>query len=174
MHFGNRTISRSRSLSTPYLVFVTVLIGGILVKYNYAAIRFYNVPLGFGLLVRSGIVVLLGGYLATPLLRARRGRSLLLGVTVVYTAFFLSNFYYNRYFRNYLSYNDILMGQGVRPFRVVARQLFRPADVLSVVDLLVLVYAWYRLRHRDRATGVWPLLRGELRRCLWNPAAVWI
>jgi hypothetical protein len=65
----------------------------------------------------------------------------LLWFLLLYTVlYFLPNLYYNRYFGNYLSYNDILMGQGFTPVSVLARQLLRAWDIFFVGDLLLLGY----------------------------------
>lgn len=143
-----------------YFLFLFAL--GFLVKYNYALLVIYNVPSVTGLLLRNVVHLLLVAYLATPLVRGRKGRSLLLLILFVYTViYFLPNLYYNRYFGNYLSYNDILMGQGFTPVSVLARQLLRPWDILFVGDLLLLGYLARRLNGSGVEEGIRSLLKGN-------------
>lgn len=54
--------------------------------------------------------------------------------------FFLANLWYNRYFGNYLSLTDMTMGQGVRPFKVLIRQLIRWQDIVFIIELPFLSY----------------------------------
>ncbi|MCF7944796.1 MAG: LTA synthase family protein, partial [Spirochaetia bacterium] len=55
------------------------------------------------------------------------------------------NIWYNRYFGNYLSLSDILMGRGVRPVKVLFLQLMKPIDILFLSDAAVLLYIRLRL-----------------------------
>ncbi|MFW5826673.1 MAG: LTA synthase family protein [Alkalispirochaeta sp.] len=126
-------------------------------KYTYAALMIYNAPALPGLAVRNVVYLIVIAIVAAPLASSRRGRSILLLVLGIYTLFFLANLYYNRYFGNYLSYNDVLMGQGVRPFRVLTRHLFRPWDIVFILDSIGLWYLWYRLR--DNLGDQWPFRR---------------
>ncbi|MFW6230210.1 MAG: LTA synthase family protein [Halanaerobium sp.] len=61
-------------------------------------------------------------------------------VYILFTVFFLANLWYNRYFGNYLSMTDMTMGQGVRPFTVLIRQLFLFKDILFLFEFPFLIY----------------------------------
>ncbi|MFP4629993.1 MAG: LTA synthase family protein [Desulfohalobiaceae bacterium] len=122
--------------------FGLVLLLGFLCKYSYLCFFIYSVPslagLGIKLLVLTAIAVLY----VFPLLQNKRARMSLLGLFLVFTFFCLANIWYNRYFGNYLSLSDIMLGQGVRPFKVLVRQLMRPQDLLFLVDVLALIFIY--------------------------------
>ena len=151
-----------RGLSRYHRYFLLVFALGFLVKYNFALLVIYNVPSARGLLLRNLLHLLLIGYLGTPLVRSRKGRALLLWILLLYTVlYFLPNLYYNRYFGNYLSYNDILMGQGFTPVSVLARQLLRPWDIFFVGDLLLVGYLTRRLKGSGTEESIRNLLEGR-------------
>ncbi|MFW5695809.1 MAG: hypothetical protein ACOCYB_11615, partial [Alkalispirochaeta sp.] len=77
---------------------MTVLAVGLLAKYTYAALMIYNAPPLPGLVVRNVVYLTIIAIVAAPLTTSRRGRSILLSIVGIYTLFFLSNLYYNRYF----------------------------------------------------------------------------
>lgn len=149
-----------KDLSKDATLFLLIFVVGFLLKNNYSLLLIYRVPVVSGVVVRNLFHLLLLFTLGVHLTASRNGRVFLLTVLGVYTVFFLGNLYYNRYFGNYLSYNDLLMGQGVRPVRVLARQLWRPWDVLFIADLPAIGFFFHRLNGEGSRTS----LRAALRR----------
>lgn len=152
-----------KGLSKDAAAFLLIFAVGFLLKNNYSLLLIYRVPLASGLLVRNLFHLLLLSTLGVHLTKSRNGRILLLTILALYTAFFLGNLYYNRYFGNYLSYNDILMGQGVRPVRVLTRQLWRIWDVLFIADLPAIFFLGRRLNGEGSETTLRTALRRGVR-----------
>ncbi|MFO7912924.1 MAG: LTA synthase family protein [Desulfotignum sp.] len=111
---------------------------GFLFKYNYLSVVIYQVPFIAGLVIKNLVLFLFLYLYILPLLENRKYRPLVFGFLLVFTLFCLSNIWYNRYFGNYLSLSDMVMGQGARPVKVIARQLFRVYDILFVLDLVLI------------------------------------
>ncbi|MFN2357123.1 MAG: LTA synthase family protein [Desulfotignum sp.] len=111
---------------------------GFLFKYNYLSVVIYQVPFITGLVIKNIILFLVLYLYALPLYENRKFRNLAFGFLCVFTFFCLSNIWYNRYFGNYLSLSDMVMGQGFRPVKVIARQLFKVQDIFFVLDLLLI------------------------------------
>jgi len=111
---------------------------GFLFKYNYLSVAIYQVPFITGLVVKNLILFLVLYLFALPLYENRKFRNLAFGFLLVFTFFCLSNIWYNRYFGNYLSLSDMMMGQGARPVKVIVRQLFRVQDLFFVLDLFLI------------------------------------
>ncbi len=155
----NNCSGKSREL----LIFNLAFIGGFLLKYNMLQIRVYHAPSVMLLLARNLLFLLVILVFLLPLMYHRRGRKILLVWYLVFTAFFFMNIWYNRYFGNYLSISDILMGRGMRPVRVIALQLLRPIDALFVLNavLLCIVYMFSR---RTIDLHVRPLVLGQYRK----------
>jgi len=105
-------------------------------------IQILQIPSIKGLLLKNVVMFLFFLAFILPLIRNKRGREFLFWFLLAFTAFFLFNIWYNRYFGNYLSLNDILMGRGFRPFKVLVRQLLQPIDLVFMIDFLIL--AFYR------------------------------
>jgi lipoteichoic acid synthase len=127
---------------------VWVFLIGFLFKYNYLSVVIYQVPFIAGLVVKNLVLLLVFYLYILPLYDNRRYRRILFGFLLVFTFFCLSNIRYNRYFGNYLSLSDMVMGQGARPVKVIARQLFRVQDTFFVLDLfLIFIFAM-----RDRVS----------------------
>lgn len=112
---------------------------GFLMKYNYLAMRVYQVPSVTLLGIRNVLFVVLFILWIHPIAYRSRGRIFLIVFSLLCTAFFFMNVWYNRYFGNYLSISDMLMGRGMRPAKVLLLQLIRAWDALLLLDSIALV-----------------------------------
>lgn len=125
--------------------FFTLLLIGFLVKYNYFNWYIFNVP-SLKILVLKNIILILFFFLVSGLILKNKKRKII--TLVIYSFFsflFISNLYYNRYFGNYLSLTDIIMGQGIRPFRVLTRQLIVWwFDLLLIFDIPILIFLTFK------------------------------
>ncbi|MFP4618631.1 MAG: LTA synthase family protein [Spirochaetaceae bacterium] len=119
-------------------LFLLIFTLGYLVKYNYLSVFIFNVPFAGGLIARNLVFLLLIYGIALPLIYNRRVRYLLMMFLVLLTIFCISTLWYSRYFGNYLSISDILMGRGIRPFKVLLFQIGRISDVLFLADIVAL------------------------------------
>ncbi|MBS3811957.1 MAG: sulfatase-like hydrolase/transferase [Halanaerobiales bacterium] len=122
--------------------FILVFLIGFFFKYNYLMIQILHIPSIKGLLLKNVVMFLFFLAFIMPLIRNKLGKEFLFWFLFAFTVFFLFNIWYNRYFGNYLSLNDILMGRGFRPFKVLVRQLFQPIDLVFIIDFFIL--AFYR------------------------------
>lgn len=122
--------------------FGLVLLLGFIFKYSYLCIFIYSVPTLTGLSIKILLLAAFTILYVFPLLHNKRARMSLLGLFLAFTFFCLANIWYNRYFGNYLSLSDMMLGQGFRPFKVLVRQLLRPQDLLLFIDVLALIYLY--------------------------------
>ncbi len=126
------------ALSNDQKLYAAFFLLGFLLKYNYLALQIFQVPSLTGLIFKNGIIVLFIFVYVLPLVQNRQGRNVVLYFLFAFSVFFLLTIWYNRYFGNYLSLSDILMGRGVRPFKVLLNHLMRPYDAVFILDCLVL------------------------------------
>lgn len=111
---------------------------GFLFKYNFLALFIFHAPSITGLLLRNLVLVLLIWAVFVPLLNSRRARLIAFVLLIGWTVFFISTLWYSRYFGNYLSISDIMMGRGVRPFKVLLLQIGRVYDPAFFIDILLI------------------------------------
>lgn len=111
---------------------------GFLFKYNFLALLIFHAPSITGLLLRNLVLLLLIWVVLVPLLNSRRVRLITFLILIGWTVFFISTLWYSRYFGNYLSISDIMMGRGVRPFKVLLLQIGRVYDPVFFVDIFLI------------------------------------
>ncbi|MGM0444941.1 MAG: LTA synthase family protein [Bacillota bacterium] len=124
-----------------------VFLLGFLFKYNFLFIKVFNTPNLLLLLSKNVIILLFIIFFIFPLAKNKKGREFIFWFMFIFTLFFLFNIWYNRYFGNYLSLSDMMMGQGFRPFKVLLLQLFKIIDLLFIVDIVIL--AFYRTKEKQ-------------------------
>ncbi|MFO7931737.1 MAG: sulfatase-like hydrolase/transferase [Desulfosalsimonas sp.] len=120
--------------------FAACFVIGLLVKYNYLFLQIFQIPSITGLILKNLVAILIIYITAIPLIRNKKGRYAVFTFLLAFTCYFLSNLWYSRYFGNYLSLSDILMGQGARPLTVLIRQISRPYDLLFTLDLILILF----------------------------------
>lgn len=126
------------------LFFIFLLIG-FLIKYNYFNWYIFNVPSLSILILKNLIVILAFVLLYGIVLKSKKRKIFTLIIYLIFSFFFIANLYYNRYFGNYLSLTDMIMGQGVRPFRVLTRHLVNwDLDLFLIFDIPILIYLTYK------------------------------
>jgi phosphoglycerol transferase MdoB-like AlkP superfamily enzyme len=98
-----------------------------------------------------------------PLLISKKIRQRLFFMLFIFTFFFVVNYWYNRYFGNFLSINDIFAGEGTGTFsmyQVLFTHIFKFRDLLIILDLALLGLFGFNslpdLKLTD-AWGLWPL-----------------
>ncbi|MGM0602001.1 MAG: LTA synthase family protein [Bacillota bacterium] len=128
-------------LSKKEKYFAIILFAGFLLKYNYLLLRIFYVPSITGVLLRNILFVLLFIKFLQPLIHNREGRLKLFFFAFVFTVIFMSNYWYNRYFGNYLSFFDIVLGEGTGSFsmvEVLIKQIIKIYDLLFIMDIILL------------------------------------
>ncbi|MFW5736166.1 MAG: LTA synthase family protein [Halanaerobium sp.] len=132
--------------------FFIFLVIGFLIKYNYFNWYVFNVP-SLRILVLKNIIVLLAFILVSGIVLKNKKRKIItLFIYLIFSFFFIANLYYNRYFGNYLSLTDIIMGQGVRPFKVLTRHLINWwLDFFLLFDIPVLIYLTVKSKAKTSA-----------------------
>ncbi len=129
-----------KNLTKIQTYFSIILIFGFLLKYNFFVLYIFQVPSITGLIFKNLLIILILYWLIVPVIQNKKARLILLLLLLFFTIFILSNLWYNRYFGNYLSLSDILMGTGFRPFEVLLRQLISIYDLFFVFDIFILFY----------------------------------
>lgn len=120
--------------------FLIFLLVGFLIKYNYLNLKIFNIPVFGSLFFRNLVILLVFSLIAKYLIKGQKAYVITFIAYTIFLIFFLANLWYNRYFGNYLSLADITMGQGVRPFKVLIRQLFLLKDILFIFEMPILIY----------------------------------
>ena len=117
-----------------------LLVFGVLIKYNYLIWSVFQAPSLISLLFKNIIITAFIILLFDSFTKNNKRKKLTFAIYFFFLIFFLANLWYNRYFGNYLSLTDITMGQGIRPFKVLIRQLIRWQDIIFIIELPFLTY----------------------------------
>ncbi|MGM0438589.1 MAG: LTA synthase family protein [Bacillota bacterium] len=149
MHILNNLTKQEKYFAITFLV-------GFLIKYNYLLLRIFSVPSTVGLILKNLFLVLVIACFLFPLVKEKKGRYFLLTILILFSLLFIANLWYNKYFGNYLSFNDITMGQGVRPFKVLFRQIINIWEIIFVLDLILLIYFLNKTKYKKyKANNKW-------------------
>jgi phosphoglycerol transferase MdoB-like AlkP superfamily enzyme len=133
-------------------LFFILLVLGFLIKYNYFNWYIFNVPSLSILFLKNAIILIAFILISGLILKNKQRKILTLIFYLFFSLLFIANLYYNRYFGNYLSLTDMMMGQAVRPFRVLVRQLINWwPDLFLVFDIPILVYLTYQAKSETPA-----------------------
>ena len=119
-------------------IFSITFLLGFLIKYNIIMIHIFNVPSTISMFFRNLALILFILYFIFPFLGKRSGRIFIFTISFLFTFIFLSNYWYNRYFGNYLSISEITTGEGYNPLGVVFRHIFNFYDPLFIIDLILM------------------------------------
>jgi len=111
-----------------------------LVKYNYFSWYILQSVSIITLITKNLILILFLLLIADSLFKSNKRIYFTFVVYLFFTLFFFANLWYNKYFGNYLSVADMTMGQGIRPIKVLFRQLTGWIDLLFVFEFPVLIY----------------------------------
>lgn len=118
--------------------FAIIFLLGFIFKYNFLFIRVFHIPSYTGLIWKNIIIIISIIVFVFPLVKNKRSREYFFWFLFTFTIFILLNLWYNRYFGNYLSLSDMMMGQGFRPFKVLLRQLLHITDFIFFIDIIIL------------------------------------
>ncbi|MEJ6950198.1 LTA synthase family protein [Natronospora cellulosivora (SeqCode)] len=142
-------MSKLNKLNSRGKIFITILILGFLFKYNFLFLRILYVPSISGLILRNIAFMAIFILLLLPLGNSKKGRIFLFLLSIAFTSMFMSNFWYNRYFGNFLSVNDMILGEGTGTFSlfsVLLRHIIRPYDILFILDIFLLAFFIPRMK----------------------------
>ena len=117
-----------------------LMILGFLLKYNYFNWHIFQATSIYSLIIKNLVIILFTMISINFLLKNKRNIYFTFFFYLMFTFFFFANLWYNKYFGNYLSVADITMGQGIRPFKVLFRQLISWFDLLFIFELPILIY----------------------------------
>ncbi len=132
-----------KNLTKRQKLFAVIFMGFFLLKYNFLFIQIFYVPSISGLIIKNLILILIFVYFLTPLLKTKIGRILLLSISFLFTVLFMSNYWYNVYFGNYLTISDIIQGEGTNSLSLIPvlfRQIIKPYDFIFIIDILLLIF----------------------------------
>lgn len=116
------------------------LVLGFLIKFNYFNWHIFQLNLIYTLIMKNLVIILVSLISVNFLLKDKKRIYITFFFYLLFTAFFFANLWYNKYFANYLSLADITMGQGIRPFKVLFRQLISWLDLLFIFEIPVLIF----------------------------------
>ena len=119
-------------------IFAISFLLGFLIKYNIFMFHIFSVPSAFSIFFRNLAFIMFILYFIFPLVKKRSGRLIIFVFSIVFSFFFLSNLWYNRHLGNYLSINEMAVGDTYNPIGVVFRHVFNAYDPLFIVDLILM------------------------------------
>ncbi len=112
-----------------------------IIKYNFLMLYIFNSPSLITLFLRNILFAYFYITFIEPLLLSKKIRQRLFILLVIFTVFFMSNYWYNRYFGDFLSIIDIFSGEGVSTFslfEVLFKHILKSYDLIFIFDLFVL------------------------------------
>ncbi|MGM0548721.1 MAG: LTA synthase family protein [Bacillota bacterium] len=118
-----------------------LFIFSFLIKYNYLMLQIFYVPSITVLIIRNLFFIAFYLKYIEPLLISKKIRRRLFFIFFLFSFFFIVNYWYNRYFGNFLSISDIFSGEGTGSFsmyEVLFIHIFKFRDILIILDLALL------------------------------------
>lgn len=112
-----------------------------IIKYNYLMLHIFYVPSITVLMIRNVFFIVFYLKYIEPLLISKKIRQRLFFIFFIFSFFFVINYWYNRYFGNFLSISDIFSGEGTGSFsmyEVLFIHIFKFRDILIILDLALL------------------------------------
>ncbi len=149
------------SLTKKQKYFAVIFLIGFIIKYNYLLLRIFYVSSFTGLILKNLVLISFIIYFFFPLVKRKQGRHFLLLVLTIFSAIFIANLWYNKYFGDYLSFYDIALGQGVGPSKVLIRQIIDYWELIFISDLVLLGYFSFSARESEAVSKPLGLLRGR-------------
>ncbi len=119
-------------------IFAISFLLGFLIKYNIIMLHIFSVPSISSIFFRNIAFIMFIIYFIYPIVKKRSGRLIIFIFSIVFSFFFLSNLWYNRHLGNYLSINEMAVGDTYNPIGVVFRHVFNVYDPLFIVDLILM------------------------------------
>jgi phosphoglycerol transferase MdoB-like AlkP superfamily enzyme len=113
---------------------------GFLIKYNYFNWQIFQLNSIYILITKNLVIILVSIISINFFLKNTKRIYITFFIYLLFTLFFFGNLWYNKYFANYLSLADITMGQGIRPFKVIFRQLIGWIDLLFIFEIPILSF----------------------------------
>ena len=118
-----------------------ILFLSFIIKYNYLMLQIFYAPSLTALIIRNLFFVIFYLKFIEPLLISKKIRQRLFLLLFLFSFFFVVNYWYNRYFGNFLSISDVFAGQGTGDFtmyQVLFTHIFKFRDIIIILDLALL------------------------------------
>lgn len=112
-----------------------------IIKYNYLMLQIFYAPSLTALTIRNLFFVIFYLKFVEPLLISKKIRQRLFFMVFLFSFFFVVNYWYNRYFGNFLSISDLIAGEGTGTFsmyQVLFTHIFKFRDLIIILDLALL------------------------------------
>ena len=116
------------------------MLTGFLLKYNYFNWYIFHNTSVFTLIIKNIVIILFSILSINFLFKSKKNIVYTFIIYLLFSSFFFANLWYHKYFGNYLSVADMTMGQGIRPFKVLFRQLISWLDLLFILEFPLLIY----------------------------------
>jgi len=121
--------------------FSAVLFLSFIIKYNFLLLHIFRTPSISTLILRNILFAYFYLEFIEPLLVSKKIRQRLFILLIIFTAVFMANFWYNRYFGDFLSISDVFSGSGISTFsffEVLFKHIIKSYDFIFIFDLLLL------------------------------------
>lgn len=118
-----------------------ILFLAFIIKYNYLMLQIFYAPSLTALTIRNLFFVTFYLKFIEPLLISKKIRQRLFFMLFLFSFFFVVNYWYNRYFGNFLSISDLSAGEGTGTFsmyQVLFTHIFKFRDLIIILDLALL------------------------------------
>ncbi|MFW6022053.1 MAG: LTA synthase family protein [Halanaerobiaceae bacterium] len=123
-------------------IFAFVFLSFFLLKYNYMFIGIFQVPSINVIIIKNLLLLGIFIYFLPPLLNSKKGIIIVFIFSLIFTIIFMPNYWYNKYFGDYLSISDLILGGGTGSFSflsVLFRHILKPYDFIFFIDIFLLM-----------------------------------
>lgn len=128
------------------------MLTGFLLKYNYLNWYIFHSTSFSTLIIKNLVMILFSIISINFICKNKKNIIYTFLIYILFTSFFFANLWYHKYFGNYLSVADMTMGQGIRPFKVLFRQLISWLDLLFIFEFPLLIYLIFFKGNFSRTT----------------------
>ncbi|MFW5787557.1 MAG: LTA synthase family protein [Halanaerobiales bacterium] len=136
-----------RNFSSKEKYFALILFLGFMVKYNFILLRIIYTSSITGVVFQNLIFAIVFIYFLIPLVKKKRGRTILYIGFMIFNLIFIANYWYNVYYGNYLSVADMIMGQGTGNFslfEVLFKHILKFYDLFFLLDVVIISIMYFK------------------------------
>ena len=123
-----------------------LLFFAFIIKYNYLMLQIFYAPSLTALIIRNLFFAIFYLKFIEPLLISKKIRQRLFFMLFIFSFFFIANYWYNRYFGNFLSISDLFSGEGtgdLTMYQVLFTHIFKFRDFIIILDLALLGFSGF-------------------------------
>ncbi|MFW6000887.1 MAG: LTA synthase family protein [Halanaerobium sp.] len=128
-------------------LFSLVILLSFIVKYNMMMLYIFDAPSIITLLIRNLLFIYFYSHFIKPLLFSKKIRQRLFILFIIFSIFFFANFWYSRYFGDYLSLSNLISGEATGTFsyyEILVKQIIRIWDIFFILDIAAAAYLGFK------------------------------